>query len=127
MKRIVKGSVIFFLVTLVFSCVTEPGGSSTTSSGDGNSNFIIFLNVTETEEYRDVASIAIVEGASSGMASYSVDRYTEDASMLLTLEFGSFQITGDEISIQAGDISLTGTMNENTIDIDGTVYTLSEE
>lgn len=124
MKKKGFGIVAIIISTLLvfLSCASTQNSNGVQSNNNKKAQVVVYLLDTKTPEYEDVACLSILEGQTSGMTSYTVDRYQGDKQMLMVMEFGNYTIEGDQITFVAGKYNFKGTIVEDKIIIDGKEY-----
>jgi hypothetical protein len=120
----------FFWVFLVglslFSCGSISNGTQMRSN-ENKQEFLVFLYETNTDDYQEIESIVIMKGVTSGLASYTVDRYSGTTQTLVTLQMGSFNIDGNKIVIKTDKSNFEGMIYEEKIIINNKEYILTEK
>ena len=120
----VKKIAIFTILFTIF--LSGSFAEAKKKKANKNPTFIVYMNEDKTDTYSDYACFSIIEGESSGMTSYTVDRYEGSSQALMVMEFGSYTIEGSKITIKAGKYEFVGEMTDDKIIIDGKEYLKQE-
>jgi hypothetical protein len=114
------------LIGLSLSACASMFSGTQTRNNESKREYLIFMYETDVDVYHEIESIAIVKGATSGFATYTVDRFSGKTQTLVTLQMGNFNITENSIVIKTNASNFEGTIYEDKIVIGDKEYLLSE-
>ncbi len=117
----------FILVVSIYLFLTSCSTTNSSNSNGQSGEPILYTCVTETEEYRDIAVIGLMnKNETEGMFSYSVDRYKENSAGTIAFEMGSYTILGEEISFVSDGFNYIGTILNNGIMVEDNFFMVKQ-
>ena len=125
MKTFVRVLTIVGLVLLAASCTSvgdkSPAPAAREPAPDP-ADLVVYMLVTKTPDYTDFASLSVYKGRLTGPTSYTVDRSTKKAEMLMEMDFGRYTIEGTQITIKTDKHQFVGEISDDKIVIEGQEY-----